>query len=71
VLANLGGPELDRREAALLPFARETVRYQASALQRRTRALADALSVAEVIEAVGVAALANVVARLSILLDRC
>jgi hypothetical protein len=40
-------------------------------LQRRTRALADALSVAEVIEAVGIAALANVVARLSILLDRC
>ncbi len=71
VLANLGGPELERREAALLPFARETVRYQASVLQRRTRALADALSVAEVIEAVGIAALANVVARLSILLDRC
>jgi alkylhydroperoxidase family enzyme len=71
VLANLGGPELDRREAALLPFARETVRYQVSALQRRTRALADALSGAEAVEAVGVAALANVVARLSTLLDRC
>ena|GEM_PF-595639 len=71
VLANLGGPELDRREAVLVPFARETVRYQASVLQGRARALADALPVAEVIEAVGIASLANVVARLSILLDRC
>jgi hypothetical protein len=35
------------------------------------RELADALSLDEVIEAVGVAALANVVARLSILLDTC
>ena len=71
ILTNLGSPLLDRRDALLVPFARETVRYQNRPIQQRVRELADALSLDEVIEAVGVAALANVVARLSILLDTC
>jgi alkylhydroperoxidase family enzyme len=71
VLANLGSPKLDRRDALLVPFARETVRYQVTSIQRRTRELARALSTEEVIEAVGIAALANAVGRLSVLLETC
>jgi len=54
-----------------VPFARETVRYQPLAIQRRTRELARELSIEEVIEAAGVAALANAVGRLSVLLETC
>lgn len=71
ILANLGSAKLDRRDALLVPFARETVRYQTAAIQRRTRELAGTLSTEEVIEAAGVAALANAVGRLSVLLETC
>jgi alkylhydroperoxidase family enzyme len=71
VLANLGSPKLDRRDALLVPFARETVRYQTVAIQRRTRELARGLTTEEAIEAVGIAALANSIARLSVLLETC
>src|SRR5262249_32843435 len=39
ILANLGSPRLDERERLLVPFARETVRYQVAAIQRRTHAI--------------------------------
>ena len=71
ILTNLGSPMLDRRDALLVPFARETVRYQNGIIQRRVRELASTLSLDEVVEAAGVAALANVVARLSVLLETC
>jgi AhpD family alkylhydroperoxidase len=71
ILANLGSPKLDRRDALLVPFARETVRYQTGAIQRRTRELTRELPVDEVIEAVGIAALANSLGRLSVLLETC
>jgi hypothetical protein len=71
ILANLGSAKLDRRDALLVPFARETVRYRTAAIQRRTRELAQELPVEEVIEAAGVAALANAVGRLSVLLETC
>lgn len=71
ILANLGSPRLDRRDAMLVPFARETVRYQNIPVQRRVRELTRTLPLEEVIEAVGVTALANVVARLSVLLETC
>jgi alkylhydroperoxidase family enzyme len=71
VLANLGSPRLDAREALLVPFARETVRYRSAAIQERTRELAQRLSVEEVIEAGAVASLANAVARLSVILETC
>jgi alkylhydroperoxidase family enzyme len=71
ILANLGSPKLDAREALLLPFARDSVRYRNLALQERTRELGQRLSRAEVIEAVGIAALANGVARASVLLEMC
>lgn len=69
ILANLGSARLDRRDALLVPFARETVRYQAVALQHRTRDLVASRSTEEVIEAVGIAALANGLGRASALLE--
>ena len=71
ILANLGSPRLDAREARLVPFARETVRYQPAAIQRRMRELARGLSPEEVLEAVGIAALANAVCRMSVVIDAC
>lgn len=71
VLANLASPKLDKREAALVPFARETARYQTAALQKRIHDLSRELSPEELVEAVGIASLANMVGRLSILLERC
>src|SRR5438034_500408 len=59
ILANLGSPRLDAREALLVPFARETVRYQPAAMQRRMRELAKRLGPEEILEVVGIAALAN------------
>jgi AhpD family alkylhydroperoxidase len=71
ILANLGSDKLDRRDALLVPFARETVRYQTGPIQRRTRELARELPTDELMEAVGVAALANALGRASILLETC
>src|SRR5258705_13407357 len=71
IFKNLGSPKLDERDRLLVPFARETVRYRSGAIQERTHALAASLSPEEVIEAVGVTALANSVARLSVLLETC
>jgi alkylhydroperoxidase family enzyme len=71
VLANLSSPKLDAREALLVPFARETVRYQVPTMQQRTRELGGRLTREELIEAVGIAALANGVCRLSVILETC
>ena len=71
ILANLGSPRLDAREARLVPFARETVRYQPAVIQRRMRELARGLSPEEILEVVGIAALANAVCRMSVAIDAC
>jgi len=71
VLANLGSPRLDEREAMLVPFARETVRYQHADIQRRMREVTVGMRPAEIVELVGVVSLANAVGRLSVLLDVC
>jgi len=71
ILANLGSPQLDAREARLVPFARETVRYQPAAIQRRMRELAHGLTAEEIVEAVGITALANAVCRMSVVIDAC
>jgi len=72
VLATLASPALDAREARLVPFARETVRYRDVALlQRRLRDTVAGLAPEEILEAVGTMALANAVCRLSVILDLC
>ena len=57
------------RESAILAWVRETVRYQPSQIQKRTRALSDAIGMEAMLEAVGVAALANATVRVAMLLE--
>jgi alkylhydroperoxidase family enzyme len=64
VLAHLDAPELDPIERLLVPFARETIWYEPAAVQRRARGLADRLSTPQLLEAIGVAALANGLCRM-------
>jgi alkylhydroperoxidase family enzyme len=68
-LANLGAPELDPVEAAVLPFARETIRYEPARIQRHARELATALPRGAFVELVGVTSLANMVCRLWLALE--
>lgn len=69
VLAHLSAPELDEIEARILPYVRETVWYQAPTAQRRGRELRSQLTNGQFLEAVGIAALANMVCRLGLVLD--
>jgi AhpD family alkylhydroperoxidase len=71
VLATLASPRLDAREARLVPFARETVRYQPATIQKRVRAVTDGFSRDELVETAGFVSLANGLCRLSAVLDAC
>ncbi len=68
-LAHLGSGALDPLEALVVPFARETVRYRPVQVQRRARQLAPALAPAQLVELIGVTALANAVCRLCLTVD--
>ncbi len=68
-LAHLGSPALSKLESAVLPFARETIHCQPSAIQRRLRELATTLSHPELVELIGVTSLANALCRLRLALD--
>ena len=63
-LRHLHAPELDAVDAAVVPFARETVRYRPAEVQRQARALLPLLGPEKLVELVGTAALANAVCRL-------
>jgi hypothetical protein len=65
VLQSLAGPELDSTEATLLPWVRETVHYETEVIQRRTRELTTKLEPRVVLEAIGVASLANGLCRMA------
>lgn len=65
VLGQLDAPQLDATERLLLPFVRETLWYEPAALQRRARALCDRLTRAQLMEAVGVASVANALCRMT------
>ena len=70
VLTHLDAPELDDVERLLVAFARETIWYEPAPLQRRARALRERLSNAQVLEAIGVAAVANGLCRMgAVVLD--
>jgi alkylhydroperoxidase family enzyme len=64
VLTHLDAPELDPVERLLVPFARETIWNEPAAVQRRARALRERLSGLQLLEAIGVAALANGLCRM-------
>jgi AhpD family alkylhydroperoxidase len=72
-LDHLGSPALDAREALLVPFARETVRCRPVEIQERLRALASELALTreELLEVVGITALANALCRASVVLEQC
>jgi alkylhydroperoxidase family enzyme len=63
-VAHLGAHSLDSLEAMVVPFARETIRYRPVQVQRRARQLAASLEQAQLVELIGVTALANAVSRL-------
>jgi alkylhydroperoxidase family enzyme len=68
-LATLQSNRLGPRESGLLSWARDTVYYETSEIQRKTRALAAAVGDSVVLEAIGVASLANATVRLAMLLE--
>jgi alkylhydroperoxidase family enzyme len=65
LLAQLHGPELTPTEALLLPLARETLWYEPAQLQRRARELRGRIGDAELLEAIGVAAIGNGLSRMA------
>jgi hypothetical protein len=69
ILDNLASPNLDDVESLVVPFARETVRYQPAQIQRRARALRQKLTEAQFVELAGVMGLANALCRSAILVD--
>lgn len=68
-LASLTSPKLDPGELAILQWVRGTVRYQPGEIQKRTRALSEVVGAQAMLEAVGVAALANSAVRVAMLLE--
>lgn len=66
-LATLRCARLEPREEALLPWVRDTVHYRLAPIQQQTAALARELGPDAVLEAIGVAALANATVRLAML----
>lgn len=68
-LTTLQCRRLAPQESGLLVWARETVSYETPVIQKHTRQLAAQLDDLAVLEAIGVAALANGIARLAMLLE--
>src|SRR6185436_12745163 len=68
-LVTLRSERLSQRDALLLPWVRNTVYYQTAAVQKQTAALAAGVGDAALLEALGVAALANATVRLAMLLE--
>ena len=68
-LATLDSKRLSADESLLLSWVRDTVYYQTGAIQSQTRALTARLGETVMLEAIGVAALANGTVRLAMLLE--
>lgn len=68
-LATLDSPRLSRRDARLLGWVRDTVSYRTPEIQEKTRSLAADLGEVAILEAIGVAALANATVRIAMLLE--
>jgi AhpD family alkylhydroperoxidase len=71
ILAHLACPKLDRTDALIAPFARETVWCEPARIQRSARKFRDTLSHEQLLELIAVASLANAVCRLGIVVDAC
>ncbi|MBB3178474.1 hypothetical protein [Variovorax sp. Sphag1AA] len=68
-IGTLRSPRLAPRENGLLSWARDTVYYEPSSIQQKTRTLGAELGPQALLEAIGVAALANGTVRLAMLLE--
>ncbi len=68
-LTTLSSTRLSPNDNLLLSWVRDTVYYQTAVIQAQTRALAKDLSETALLEAIGVAALANATVRLAMLLE--
>lgn len=68
-LSTLHSSRLRPSESGLLSWARDTVYYETPEIQRKTGALAAGLDNATLLEAIGVAALANATVRFAMLLE--
>jgi AhpD family alkylhydroperoxidase len=64
ILTHLDAPELEPVERQLVSFARETIWYEPAAVQRRARLLREQVSGPQLLEAIGVASLANGLCRM-------
>lgn len=68
VVTHLDAPGLDDAERALVTFSRETIWYEPRSIQRRARALRECLREPALVEAIGLAAFANLLCRLDLAL---
>ena len=67
-IQSLASPRLNADETKVLEWTRETIRYDSGTIQKRTRSLAKEIDQDILLEAFGMAALANSTVRLAVLL---
>ncbi|NND31719.1 MAG: hypothetical protein HKN76_03945 [Saprospiraceae bacterium] len=67
-IRSLSSPKINADETKILEWTRETIRYDSAAIQKRTRELAVQIDHSLLLEAFGMAALANSIVRLAVLL---
>lgn len=67
-VATLTSPRLNQHENKILAWTRETVHFQSGTIQKRMRVLAQEIEEEALLEAIGVASLANSIVRLAVLL---
>lgn len=68
-LSSLTSSKLNAQEIKILTLTRETIQYQTGAVQKKIRALSNEVDSVVLLEAIGVAALANTTVRLAMLLE--
>lgn len=68
-LATLSSHRLNEQEAKIFAWTRETVHFDTGDIQRRNQILANEVDQVVLLEAIGLASLANTMVRLAILLD--
>jgi alkylhydroperoxidase family enzyme len=68
-LAHLGGPELSQIDSAAAALARESIWYRPAHIQRHLRSIRSLFTREQLIELIGITALANAVCRLGVAVD--
>jgi len=68
-ISSLRSPRLSEDETRLLSWARESVHYETGSIQKSIRELSQEVDTTMLLEAIGIASLANTVVRLAILLE--